>query len=189
MRVKPAVGQQIHRVGEKAMTREVIPEGVSELIRGMSIRARMALSITCLDILLKEFSIHAEEKSALMETFWQFVEDSQLWKWDQDRRTNSLLMAIGDYIIHAENIPADYSCRNLPDFALQLIFEIDELGLGDLYGAVTGHSESTFDSLLNILHLMVAHGFSIPPLHPFLKSSFQDNGGWGNPVPRTFFAE
>jgi hypothetical protein len=171
------------------MDSEVIPKEVRELVKGISIRARMALAITCVDIVLSKFSIHAEEKSALVETFWQFVEDDRLWKWDLDRRTNDSLMIIDEYIDHLQDIPADYSCRNLPDFALKMIFETDELGMSDLYGAVQGYSEHTFTSILNVLRLMVTHGFPIPPLHPFLKSPFQDNDGWGSAVPRTFFTE
>jgi hypothetical protein len=171
------------------MDNEVIPEEIREMVKGISIRARMALAITCLESVLSTFSIRAEEKSAILETFWQFVEDDRMWKWDLDRRTNDSLMIIGEYINHVQDIPKEYSCRNLPDFALRMVFETDELGMSDLYGEVCGYSKHTFASVINILRLMVTHGFPMPSLNPFLKSSFQDNGGWGSAVPRTFFTE
>jgi hypothetical protein len=172
-----------------------ISPSLQEKLKRISIRGRMALAITCLDMILTDRKVDSVEKLSLLDIFWQFVENEEenLAKWDQDRRQHDLLMDLTNYAGGwTSEKPTKYSFAELDDWIYQVIFEVDELGLGELYSAVQGFSNNTLENLTAILNLIVEHGYTIPSLEPFLRSPFDDTSkwgvkGWGKPSPRTFY--
>jgi hypothetical protein len=165
----------------------LVPRETQEVLKHVSIKGRMAMAVRCLERVLERQRLSPSERDALLEEFWAFVEKEDLGAWDRHRRGNEALMAVGDFIEQGWELPAGSGLRDLPRFVLEMIYKTDELGMGDLYGAVKSYSLETHAALLRVLDLALEHGFDIPPVEPFLKSPFTQERGWGASVPRTFF--
>jgi hypothetical protein len=165
----------------------LVPKSVQEDLKQISIRSRMAMAITCLKPILDHYHINISEKESLLDIFWQFVENKDLAEWDSNTRKVDSLMAICDFIESEIELPPTLDLRRLPRFVLEIIYEIYNLGLGNLYAGVVSYSPSTYRSSLYVLDLVLNNGFTIPSIEPFLKSPFTERGGFGNNVPRTFF--
>lgn len=173
------------------MTHIQLPESVKESLKQISIRGRMALATTVLESVLSHFKISKDEKDPLINIFWQFVEERDLGKWDDDRRKVEILMAIKDFVNLRlrKDLPLHSGFRNSPRFVLEMIDAIDWIGLDDLYGTVRGYSPTTHNYTIQGLELALCNGFEIPSIQPFLKSSIEDEYGWGKVVPRTYFTK
>jgi hypothetical protein len=164
-----------------------IPIHIQEAIKTISINARMAMAIMCIEPILTHFQMETSSKNALVNVFWQFVENWDLASWDGNRYDNKDLAAVCEYFDYKEEIDKRLAISALPDFVQEMIYKMNTLGTVELYGKVESYSPLTHDFLIQILTIAVEHGFSFPPIEPFLKLPFSQQGGWGECVPRSFF--
>jgi hypothetical protein len=163
----------------------LVPTDIQEDLKLVSISGRMAMATACFESIVKTLGMSSSSIDDLTDTFWQFVEVNDLSEWE-----SKVLNKVGpvyDYIERSTPLPSESEFRRLPQFLLQMISDIADLGRGDMYGAVVGYSQETYGLTLKILNLALERGFSIPPLEPFMRSRITEFHGWGNRVPRAFF--
>ena len=151
------------------------------------------MAIACLERVLMNLEIPDEQQQSILDIFWQFVETDDLAKWDQDCRDHQLVMDICDYSGGWSSTKPNYpGFDQLEDWFYQLIFEMFELGGAELYGAIRGYSELSYENLVNILTIVNQNGHDIPSLDPYLRSPFSQINKWGEAgrgtsVSREFF--
>jgi hypothetical protein len=165
----------------------LVPTQIQKDLKLVSISGRMAMAITCFEHIVKTLNLSSPAIDDLIDTFWQFVETNDLSQWEA--KVLDKTAYICDYIERSAPLPPDSEFRRLPQFLLQMVSDIVDLGRGDLYGAVVGYSRETYDLTLKVLNLALEHGFSIPSIEPFLRSQITEFHGWGNRAPRAYFKQ
>lgn len=147
----------------------------------------MAMAVTCFENIVRTLNLSSPSIEELIDIFWQFVETNDLSEWEEEVLDKT--GHVCDYIERSTPLPSDSEFRRLPGFLLQMISDIVNLGRGDLYGAVVGYSQETYELILKVLNLTLEHGFPLPPIEAFQRSRITEYHGWGNRVPRAFFKQ
>ena len=147
------------------------------------------MAIECLTQVLERSRLPEHDRGELLDFLWRFVEESDLAQWEDDLQLNTTFIVLNRLIDCGEEIPDDSSLHGLPAFAVQMIYEIEELACANMYAGTRDYSPYTLQSLVRVLDLTLENGFSIPPIGPFLCSPFLERHGWGDPTPRSAFKE
>jgi hypothetical protein len=162
----------------------LIPAHIEKDLKSVSISGRMAMATTCFEGIVKTLNLSSPDVDELVDIFWQFVEKNLLSEWESNVLDKAGIVC--DYIEGSAPLPAESEFRRLPQFLLQMVSDIVDLGRADMYGAVTGYSQETCGFTLKVLNLALEHGFSISPVEPFLRSHITEFHGWGTASPGLF---
>ena len=144
----------------------------------------MALALTCVEHALALYNIHDERIAELVVILWGFVEDGLV---DTDEawrcaRARDLLDAVDNGAV----TPAAYC--DLPPFIGRALYDTLWIGLGHMYGAVSGHGDESYRLTLAVLDLCQGNDVPRPRLARFARLPFVQDGhadhAFGQPVPR-----
>jgi hypothetical protein len=179
-----------------------LPEGVSEAVRQMSIRGRMALGARCFDDACAHFGLDGAEIQALSDSFWSFTSAMDLGEWEAGippgitDAHELMLVTVNPGIARGpswSDVP-DAASRVPPVFlrmplglVVMAVLIYDDIGRGNLYSGVVHQSPETWQATLRMLSCVRQMGLPLPGLAPFLRSAITEDGGWGHPRPREFF--
>jgi hypothetical protein len=173
------------------------PDSISDLERQLqtvSIRGRVAYGATCLESILTSAATDVAEFTPLLACLWDFTSSTDLSEWEEkimDFYSESVLNnseeVSGLPSINAQRLRASYATLSASQLAC--IDEAIEIGRGNLYAGVVGHSADTLASTMKLVQYLQAHGRSLPPIDKFLRSPFnqENQHGWGKRVDRNFF--
>jgi hypothetical protein len=174
-----------------------LPDAVSDLERQLqtvSIRGRVAYGMTCLKSILTGATADATEFAPLFACLWEFTSSTDLSEWEEkvmDFYSESVLDDSEEVKTlspeNSQRLRASYAALSTSQLAC--IDETIEIGRGNLYAGIVGHSAATLASTMYLVQYLQAHGYSLPPVDKFLRSPFsqENQHGWGKPVDRNFF--
>jgi hypothetical protein len=174
----------------------MLSDELLQVIKGISIRGRMALAITCLEQTAKSYSVVSTELDEVITYSWSFTSTHYLNEWDA-RFPKYVWDAIELMETHPLlHLKRDTSFSDKSRSFLRLPLPVliicdviwQEIGRSNLYGAVVGYSEETFIGTVKVLKFLEALNLPLPNLNSFTKSAFFENGGWGLKVNRDFFS-
>ncbi|MBJ6145336.1 hypothetical protein [Hymenobacter sp. BT559] len=173
------------------------PDAISNLERQLqvvSIRGRVAYGATCLETTLTSAATDTAQFMPLLACLWEFTSSMDLSEWeekimdfysesvlDNSEEINSLSLE------SSQRLRANYAALSTSQLAC--IDEAIEIGRGNLYGGIVGHSAATLASTMHLVRYLQAHGYPLPLIDKFLRSPFsqENQHGWGEPVDRNFF--
>ena len=116
----------------------------------MSIHARAAFGLVCLERAAGRLDIRSPELDQLIQRLWSKLETGQLEDWGCGGA--------------ADDLPPPQR-----DAIGPLLHELDEIGSGNLYGAF--RNEYTLIPTLNLAGLLKAQDIPLPPRQPFIANS------------------
>jgi hypothetical protein len=156
-----------------------------ELIKKISLRARLAFIILCIEnALRKDNSLVKWNK--ILEIFWsqtsmQFV-DEWLYEISKVMPESILEDEYEDNETISFNEYSEFKIlyRNTQKFIFQLMEIAFECGTVDLYGAIENDSEKTILSVLKCIEIMKENDIELPNIELLKKYNVSENDGWGN---------
>jgi hypothetical protein len=163
-------------------------------LQTVSIRGRVAYGATCLESILTSAATDVAEFAPLFACLWKFTSSPDLSEWEEkimDFYSESVLDNSEEINSpppeNLQRLRASYTALSTSQLAC--IDEAIEIGRGNLYAGVVGHSAATLASTMHLVHHLQAHGNPLPPIDKFLRSPFnqENQHGWGKPVDRSFF--
>ena len=173
------------------------PNAKSDLERQLqtvSIRGRVAYGATCLETILTPAVADVTEFAPLFACLWEFTSSMDLSEWEErimDFYSESVLDDSKEIKVlsheNSQKLRASYAA--LSTSQLTCIDEAIEIGRGNLYAGIVGHSAATLASTMHLVRYLQAHGYPPPRVDKFLRSPFnqENQHGWGKPVDRNFF--
>lgn len=164
-----------------------------EIFLTLSIRARVAYGILCLEQTLQKLGYDYDHWQFLLDTFWSYTY-SNLGEWHMIVAEITPLSIMGD----GEYNTFDFECITLEKYSLLkkmyskiseeyfVIFElIFEIGTKDLYASIINGSKETYGFLSAIVKVLEENKIDVPDIPKFLiKQGIEENYGWGNPFYR-----
>jgi hypothetical protein len=155
----------------------------ASVIDPMSIRARVALGITCLEKLCAEWGLLSGKMPDLLAALWGFTSSDRLDEWDGrvaafvPETASELLVVIDQEFVAPQRL----------ELLLEMLKAVHAIGGENLYGGFV--SEFTREPTERALELMSKAQVPTPNVTPFAKSTVLECGGWGRPRPASFFRE
>jgi hypothetical protein len=162
---------------------------MKELIGKISLRARVAFIILCIENALRSEDTLVKWNKVL-ELFWsqtsmQFVDE---WLYEISKVMPESILE-DDYEENETISFAEYSkiksiYKSTPKYIFELMEFAFECGTIDLYGAVEENSNKTIQSVLKCIEIMKEKNIELPKIELLEKFSISENGGWGNQFTR-----
>lgn len=179
-----------------------LPDGVAQAVAQISIRGRMALGARCFDDACAHLGLDDPEIRAVSDWFWSFTGSEDLGVWESGGPEGLMDAYELVHVTANPGITLAPSWADAPDVASQVppvylrmplgmvvmaVLIYDDIGRGNLYSGVAGHSPGTWQATLRVMGCAQRMGVPLPDLAPFLRSPFCEAHGWGEPRPREFF--
>lgn len=158
---------------------------MKELIEKISLRARVAFIIMCIENALRREKSFVKWNK-ILEIFWsqtsmQFVDE---WLYEISKVMPESILEDeyeeNDIINLSEYSEFKRLYKNTPKHIFELMEFAFECGTSDLYGAVQNNSDQTIRSVLKCIEIMNEKNIELPNIELLKKYSFTENGGWGN---------
>ncbi len=169
---------------------------MKEKIKRMSIRSRMAFATTCVEILLKKENVKGALIDHILRNLWKFTSEENLEDWDKASREYSPYFILGDPIQNADELSYISMFRynnlkklyaSMPKYMVNLINEAFLLGASNIYAETGEYSSYTLKHTNNVIQILKKKKFDIPELESFLRSTFDELDGWGEPHQKEFY--
>jgi len=154
----------------------------------ISFRGRVAYGISCFENALISLKHNSDDWKIVLRYLWEFTSSNNLE--DCNSATAELipenLMETKTYDEDFERISEDeYLClynlyQNIDESINILLRDIHELGVSHAYTNISGYGERSMDALETLISHMLNNDFPLPDIEPFLKSSIEEDDGWGN---------
>ncbi len=157
---------------------------MKEKIKQISIRARVAFGILCLENALDNLELKSNWQKVL-EVLWIQTDIEYVDEWLyivskimpdcilEDNYEDNKIISLQDY----NTLKLLYSSS--PKYILELIEFVFEIGTIELYGKIMDYSEKTTQMVLEIIRIMEINKINYPELKLFDKYSILENNGWG----------
>lgn len=155
-----------------------------ELIRKISLRARVAFIILCIENALEKESIKSRIQKTLI-IFWhqtsiQFVDE---WLYQVSKVMPDSILE-DDYedneiITYQDFSELKESYKSIPKFVFELMELGFECGTIELYGTVENESEKTIQVVIRAIEIMKENNITLPNIELLQKFTITENGGWG----------
>lgn len=162
---------------------------MKELIEKISLRARVAFIILCIENSLRKENSFIKW-SKVLDVFWsqtsmQFVDE---WLYEISKVMPDSIL-VDEYDENETISLKEYSelkilYRNSPKYIFELMEFAFECGTIDLYGSVDNNSDKTIAPVLKCIEIMKENNIELPNIELFKKYSISENGGWGNPFTK-----
>lgn len=182
--------QQVLRKNISILKNTYLNLKLIELIKKISVRARMAIAIDCIWYEAQRLKIEDSELKFMVEFFWTFVEQQNLAEWDSRLRAYEGLCEIWDEDDWDDvgNYKISSKVAVIPKHVREMCFYAVDLGGAELYGSIQFYSRHTYKYLLQVLLRFTFSDGEINNLEKLLISPFSENYGLGNPRNRNQFA-
>lgn len=159
-----------------------------EKIKDLSIRARVAFSILCLEAFIKFLNYDISKWNLILSELWKYT-NTNVGKWHEnisEMTPFSINEKIAFELKGCENIDESkhdelqklYADVNIE--ILKIINLIFEIGTRDLYSSITNHSQDTISYLKEIILVLEKNGIDLPNINGLQKFSILENNGWGS---------
>lgn len=166
-------------------------------LKKISIRGRMALGISCLEIAIKELGLSDDNAfECLCSDLWEFVSaNNKNWEEKINRYYPVVLVKnmdwgqinIDKFLSTNKEQESDAICQEMAALFEELIDQVIYIGTSNLYGGTGEYSQWSLEPTLKVLSIMEQLHFRIPNLIPFSKSKFSEVHGWGKKRAPSFF--
>lgn len=155
----------------------------------ISIRGRVAYGAACLEVLYDALYLNDPEIRSVIDYYWSYTSAIGLDDWEENlpQISQEAVATLKDYNDFPEYVEVSPLYLRWPISVIMVIALLSDVGRSNLYGGVVGHSELTLEPVMSIVTVLNYMNVSLPDIRPFLKSRFEENGGWGNRVERSFF--
>ena len=164
-----------------------------EIFLTLSIRARVAYGILCLEQTLQKLGYDYNHWQFLLDTLWSYTY-SNPGAWHMIAAEITPLSIVEN----SEYNSIDFECITQEQYSLLkrmystipkeyfVIFElIFEIGTKDLYASIVNGSKETHGFLSAIVKVLEENKIDVPDIPKFLiKQGIEENYGWGNPFYR-----
>lgn len=146
-------------------------------MRELSLTARLAIALHCLERYCEKFELHHVEIDAFLDDLWEFpLVDERRWnEWEQGH-PQLVGAALGDAwpagfkeFLNAHHID--------PESFRELLSNVAEIVFGSFYGAA--EDVPSMEYLLAVLKVAEQSGIRPPPSRCFADSRFAHCHGWG----------
>jgi hypothetical protein len=157
----------------------------------ISIRARLAYTVCCLENALAYFKLKDTEWLFVLTHLWSYT-NSNVGRWHEQTAEIT-----GRSIINDENSLDDLAFLSKDQFwkinaiykkankdVLRIIDLIFEIGTRDLYASIVNGSPDTLNYLQKIIDLMKQNNIPLPDYDLFKNYSISENEGWGREFTR-----
>lgn len=164
----------------------------SEEFKDLSIRARVAYGICCLESAINYYNINHFDWTFILDVLWSYT-NGNIGKWHEimaECSPDSILEDLsyevkGITIISIEEyeklrtlfMQSNKVCQDI----INIIFNI---GTRDLYSSIVNGSPDTLKYLQQIIEIMKHNNIPLPDVEYFRKYSIHDNEGWGKEFSR-----
>ncbi|MEW4925437.1 hypothetical protein [Algibacter sp. 2305UL17-15] len=167
-----------------------------ETFKKISINGRLAYSIYCLKLFIKEKFIEFSDNQELLFILNEISEglnEKYPENFEQkitELSPNSILDSHPDnnfkkytFFKTSELESFKVLYNNLPQSVIEIIDSVIELALCNIYKNTGEYSECTFNELLYIFQILKREKFNLPIIpNVIMNSSFNQNNGWGNSI-------
>lgn len=156
----------------------------AEQIDRISILGRFVFGIICLEQILEGWNAKGGRIPDLLKGFWSYLDYLELRRldiWDENIR-ELLPLIHWDIPDYTGNLSLSLHQQETLYELIDLVWDI---GGQNLYAGY--ESWCTREPTLKVIHILEENGFQIPDITSFMRSSADENGGWGNPLPKSFF--
>jgi hypothetical protein len=155
-------------------------------IQSLSIRARVAYGILCLENVLKQNVPLKADWQMILDKFWLFTQLEYVDEWLyivseimpgsilDDLYSDELSITWTEY----QQLKKVY--ENTPSFIFEIMECIFNCGRRHLYGAVTPQSPETLEYIKLLQKIMRKHKVALPNVEGLLKYHFNKHQGWGD---------
>ena len=145
--------KRIFQSRDKAMHDKLVQQ-----ISRMSIRARVAFGLVCIERAMRQFGMDRNRIKLLLQGLWRYTEAEDLSDWNCAMDVEQLRDACGETVsLESREVLA------------QLFSELDEIGGGNLFGAF--RNEFTLTPATNLVAIVVEHKIELPDPGPFIRVS------------------
>ena len=157
-------------------------------MKNLSIRARVAFAILCLEYLLDYFKYDSYKWAVIIDKLWEYT-NSNVGKWHEhlsEMTPFSIEEEIEfekkgcDYISKSKHDELKELYKNVHPDVLRIINLIFEIGTRDLYSSITNSSPDTLLYTNEIIEILKKHKVEIPSTEKLAKYPIDQNEGWGN---------
>lgn len=160
-------------------------------LRQLSLTARQAVALLCLDRYCDKFGLHHPAITAYLDDLWEYPLVDQS-RWSQWYNNHPALVETATqfdmgYELEEINWPNGFveflrSHGKEPDRFLLLIGSITEIVFGSFYSAVV--EQDSWERLCQALKITEAAGIVTPPASAFQASLVGDDHGWGKRITK-----
>jgi hypothetical protein len=157
---------------------------MKEKIKKISLRARVAFIILCLENALKKNNLFSKW-TKILNIFWsqtemQFVDE---WLYEVSKVMTESILDDGyeenETISLDEYLEIKVLYKSTPKYIFELMEFAFECGTIELYGAIENNSDKTILSVLQCIEIMKENEVKLPNIELLIKYTFSKNGGWG----------
>ncbi len=142
---------------------------LDQQITRMSIRARVAFGLVCVERAVRRFGVDGERMECLLRGLWRYTDADDLSGWGCALDAEELAVACGEAV-----------SRECLEVLARLFSELDEIGGGNLFGAF--RNEFTLTPAKNLVAILIEQRIALPPVKPFIRVSPRRLwNAWGRP--------
>jgi hypothetical protein len=162
------------------------------MLKMLSIRARMAYCILCLENTLNAADIDVGELKVLLEELWKFTSSDRLDEWEERIRELTPYVLLDDKFDIDQYVYFDRECiylyrslyQQLPQYIIDIIDYSISVGVDNIYGGTSSYSPDTLASTVKVIDLCQSQNIPLPAIEKVLRYSFSSNNGWGENFER-----
>ncbi|BAU29063.1 hypothetical protein DFP93_10387 [Aneurinibacillus soli] len=160
-----------------------------EKFKHISFRGRVAYGISCFENALIALKYDLNDWRVVLNYLWEFTSIQYLDDWNDvavELIPENLLEFKAYEEEEFERLSKDefvylYNLyQNIDESIDTLLRAIYDLGISHVYTVIEGYGESSLKNLERLINFMIINNFPLPDIEPFLKSSIEENRGWGN---------
>jgi hypothetical protein len=158
----------------------------------ISIRARVAFAILCLENTIQHFKKENLEWSFIYKLLWSYtIGKVGSWHYPMAEATPRSILFDAKYdekemefLNEDEYNQLKIIYSNSNELINTMINKIFEIGTRDLYSSIVNNSPDTINYLKEIIQLMEQNNIQLPDIKLFEKFPITENEGWGREFTR-----
>ncbi len=162
---------------------------MKKIIKNISLRARVAFIILCIENALEKLVLKDKIQKTL-NVFWhqtsiEFVDE---WLYEVSKVMSDSILCDdyeeNDVLTHKDYLYLKESYKSIPKFVFELMECAFECGTIELYGMIDSQSEKTIQIVLKTIQIMEQNSIPLPDMNLFEKFPITENNGWGRAFTR-----
>jgi len=168
-----------------------------EKMISLSIRARVAYAILCLEHLLQHLKYDFSKWELILEELWQYTAGNP-GQWHESM-AEMIPFSINEeiafelkecvYINLEKHDQLQELYKDVHEDVLRIIGLTIEIGTRDLYASIVNNSPDTLNYLDRIIAILERNGVELPTTAQLKSFTIDQQNGWGNPFARVQITE